>query len=56
MMLGGNISNRTNTLSLEIYNLVSRGEFENAMGLCALLAAAGVVIYAILECISAEGL
>ncbi|MDR0648022.1 MAG: ABC transporter permease subunit [Synergistaceae bacterium] len=56
MMLGGNISGRTNTLSLEIYNLVSRGEFDGAMGLCVLLAVAGVVIYAILECISAEGL
>ena len=56
MMLGGNISGRTNTLSLEIYNLVSRGEFDDALCLCALLAAAGVVIYAVLECISAEGL
>jgi molybdate transport system permease protein len=49
MMIGGNISGRTNTLSLEIYNLVSRGEFDAAMKLCAILAASGVIIWTLLE-------
>ncbi|MCD8164003.1 MAG: ABC transporter permease subunit [Synergistaceae bacterium] len=30
MMLGGNIAGRTNTLSLEIFNCVSRGDFDEA--------------------------
>ena len=49
MMLGGNISGRTNTLSLEIYNSVSRGEFDEAMKLCAILAVVGLVLYILLE-------
>jgi molybdate transport system permease protein len=49
MMIGGNIAGRTNTLSLEIYNLVSRGEFDAAMRLCAILAAAGLILWALLE-------
>ena len=49
MMIGGNISGRTNTLSLEIYNLVSRGDFSEAMKLCAVLAASGVIIWTLLE-------
>lgn len=49
MMLGGNIAGRTNTLSLEIYNSVSRGEFDEAMRLCAILAAIGLVFYLLLE-------
>ena len=49
MMLGGNIAGRTNTLSLEIYNSVSRGEFGEAMKLCAILAATGLVLYILLE-------
>lgn len=49
MMLGGNISGKTNTLSLEIYNLVSRGEFDVAMGLCVVLAVVGLVLYILLE-------
>jgi molybdate transport system permease protein len=49
MMIGGNISGRTNTLSLEIYNLVSRGEFDSAMKLCAILAASGLALWALLE-------
>ena len=39
MMLGGNISDRTYTLSLEIFNSVSRGDFETATFLCLLLGA-----------------
>ena len=49
MMIGGNIAGRTNTLSLEIYNLVSRGEFDGAMKLCAMLAAAGLILWGLLE-------
>jgi molybdate transport system permease protein len=49
MMIGGNISGRTNTLSLEIYNLVSRGEFDDAMKLCAILAVSGLILWGLLE-------
>lgn len=49
MMLGGNISGRTNTLSLEIYNCVSRGEFDTAMKLCVILAIVGLLLYVFLE-------
>lgn len=37
MMLGGNISELTNTLSLEIFNAVSRVDFDAANALCLLL-------------------
>lgn len=49
MMLGGNISGRTNTLSLEIFNCVSRGDFDAALRLCAVLAVLGVLLYVLLE-------
>lgn len=49
MMLAGNISGKTNTLSLEIYNCVSRGEFDAAMKLCAVLAAVALLFYILLE-------
>lgn len=48
MMLGGNISGRTNTLSLEIFNSVSRGDFDSAAFLCTILAAFAALIYAAL--------
>jgi len=35
LMLGGNIVGRTNTLSLEIYNAVTQGQFGRATGLSA---------------------
>lgn len=38
LMLGGNISGKTNTLSLEIYNCVFTGEFDRALMLCGILA------------------
>ena len=38
LMLGGNIAGRTNTLSLEVFNAVSTGEFQRAAMLCAILA------------------
>ncbi len=49
MMVGGNISGRTNTISLEIFNAVSRGEFDKAEDLCLLLALAGLLLFAALE-------
>lgn len=44
MMLGGNILGRTNTLSLEIYNAVSTGEFETALMLSVVLGAVSALI------------
>ncbi len=44
MMIGGNISDRTNTLSLEIFNSVSRGDFDTATALCAILAGFAALI------------
>lgn len=49
MMLGGDVSDKTNTLSLEIYNAVGRGDFDTATALCAVLAAVALVLYAALE-------
>ncbi len=49
MMLGGNVSDKTNTLSLEIYNAVGRRDFDTATALCAVLAAVALVLYAALE-------
>lgn len=49
MMLGGNIIGRTNTLSLEIYNAVSTGEFESAVWLSCLLGAASSCIFLALK-------
>ena len=45
MMLGGNISERTNTLSLEIFNAVSRVDFDAANALCLLLSLLAAVIF-----------
>lgn len=55
MMLGGNIAGRTNTLSLEIYNSVSRGDFDVAMKLCFILAVMGFLLYILLERHRLEG-
>ena len=54
MMLGGNIAGRTNTLSLEIFNCVSRGDFDEAMTLCILLACVSLAIYFMLERLQRE--
>lgn len=51
MMLGGNVADRTNTLSLEIFNAVGRGDFESATWLCLMLALVALVLYAALELI-----
>lgn len=49
IMLGGNVIGRTNTLSLEIYNAVSTGEFDTALVLSLLLGAAASVIFLALK-------
>lgn len=49
MMIGGNIAGRTNTLSLEIWNAVSRADFEAATVLCLLLAAFTLMIFVVLD-------
>ena len=45
LMLGGNIAGRTNTLSLEVFNAVSTGEFQRAALLCAILAIISLLLY-----------
>ena len=45
LMLGGIIAQRTNTLSLEVFNAVSRGDFERATALCVLLACISLCLY-----------
>ena len=45
LMLGGNIAGRTNTLSLEVFNAVSTGEFQRAALLCAILATISLLLY-----------
>jgi molybdate transport system permease protein len=54
LMLGGNIIGRTNTLSLEIYNSVSYGDFDRAMILCLILAVCGLGLFAALERLSPD--
>ena len=49
MMVGGNLSGKTNTLSLEIFNAVSRADFDAAAALCLILSIFTIVIFAILE-------
>ena len=51
MMLGGNISDRTNTLSLEIFNAVSRAEFDAATALCLPPTIFTFVVFCLLEII-----
>ena len=45
LMLGGNIAGRTNTLSLEVFNAVSTGEFQRAAMLCSILAIISLLLY-----------
>lgn len=45
LMLGGNIAGRTNTLSLEVFNAVSTGEFQRAALLCSVLAIISLLLY-----------
>lgn len=48
LMIGGNVSNQTNTLSLEVFNSVSRGDFDEATYLCSILAIIALVLYLLL--------
>ncbi len=54
LMLGGNIAGKTATLSLEIYNAVSRGDFTLASALSALLAAIVLLLYIAFEALRAR--
>lgn len=45
MMLGGNIAERTITLSLEIFNAVSRADFDAANALCLILSLFAVLLF-----------
>ena len=49
LMLGGNIAGRTNTLSLEIFNSVSTGEYRRAAALCLLLGIVSLLLYLAVE-------
>lgn len=49
MMLGGNLAGKTNTLSLEIFNAVSRADFDAATALCLILSAFTLVVFGLLE-------
>ena len=49
MMIGGNISGETNTLPLEIFNAVSRADFDSATALCMLLSSFTLVLYIAVE-------
>ena len=50
LMLGGNITGRTETLSLGIYNAVIEGDFRRAAILSGILSVVAVVILIILNC------
>ena len=54
LMLGGNIARRTNTLSLEIFNSVSRGDFDAATALCGLLAVFALILYVLLYAVQSK--
>ena len=49
MMVGRNLSGKTNTLSLEIFNAVSRADFDAATALCLVLSIFTILIFAVLE-------
>ena len=51
MMVGGNLSGKTNTLSLGIFNAVSRADFDAAAALCLVLSVFTIVVFAVLEAI-----
>ncbi|NLZ18473.1 MAG: ABC transporter permease subunit [Desulfobulbaceae bacterium] len=44
LMLGGNITGRTNTISLEVYNAVFTGEYDRALVLVVLLGSISLVL------------
>ena len=49
LMLGGNVSGRTTTVSLEIFNAVGGGEFERAAVLSLLLSLVSLALFAALR-------
>jgi len=49
LMLGGNVSGRTATVSLEIFNAVGSGEFERAAVLSLLLGLVSLALFAVLR-------
>lgn len=49
LMLGGNVGGRTTTVSLEIYNAVSGGEFERAAALSLVLGLVSLGLFAVLK-------
>lgn len=49
LMLGGNIVGCTNTISLEIYNSVFTGEFQNAVILASILALSSLCILGLIH-------
>lgn len=56
MMLGGNIAERTNTLSLEIFNAVSRADFDAANALCFILSLFAVLLFLATEALMRRAL
>lgn len=54
LMLGGNISGKTNTISLEIYNAVFSGEYQRAVWLSLILACISVCIFLLLRRFSGQ--
>lgn len=52
LMLGGNVAGRTATVSLEIYNAVSSGEFERAAVLSLLLGLVSLALFSLLRHLS----
>lgn len=54
MMLGGNLDDRTNTLSLEILNCVLRRDFDAATALCVLLVGFATVVSELLLIVQAK--
>lgn len=56
MMLGGNIAERTNTLSLEIFNAVSRADFDVANALCFILSLFAVLLFLATEALMRRAL
>jgi len=54
LMLGGNISGRTNTISLEVYNAVFTGEYDRALVLVSLLGTLSLLLILITRWLSKE--
>lgn len=55
LMLGGNITGKTNTISLEIYNAVFSGEYQRALWLSLILACFSILIFTTLRHYSSGG-